>query len=152
MWFWVVVIVLMIGAVTVLLVGSGTSMSDAYDDRPDQAIPVGRPLTADDLEEVRFTTAMRGYRMDEVDALLDRFRADLLTRESARPRSGGSVPTDQVGEDSTFAGGEVPDAPESGSEADEAKGTTTPMPTVPPSSDADVDAGGHGDSGARRDE
>jgi DivIVA domain-containing protein len=67
----------------VLLVGSGDTLSDVYEDRPDQTIPVGRPLTSDDLGDVSFTTAMRGYRMDEVDALVDRLRADLLVRESA---------------------------------------------------------------------
>jgi DivIVA domain-containing protein len=83
MWFWALVVVLVIGAVTVLLVGSGDTLSDVYEDRPDQTIPVGRPLTSDDLGDISFTTAMRGYRMDEVDALVDRLRADLLVRESA---------------------------------------------------------------------
>ncbi|HSS68075.1 MAG TPA: DivIVA domain-containing protein [Nocardioidaceae bacterium] len=85
MWVWVVVIVALTGAVVAVAVGRGGSMSEAYDDRPDTAIPSGRPLTADDLREVRFSTAVRGYRMDEVDALLARLRADLIARESASP-------------------------------------------------------------------
>lgn len=81
-WLWVLVIVVLIGAVAVLLVGSGDSMAEVYDDRPDLPVPIGRPLHSDDLLDVRFSTAVRGYRMDEVDALLARVRADLLARES----------------------------------------------------------------------
>jgi DivIVA domain-containing protein len=82
MWLWVVGIVAVVGAVTVVAVGSGAALSEVYDDRPDRTIPVGRPLRAEDLQEVTFTTALRGYRMDEVDALLARVRADLLAREA----------------------------------------------------------------------
>jgi DivIVA domain-containing protein len=85
MWLWVVGIVAVVGAVTVVAVGSGAPLSEAYEDRPDRTIPVGRPLRSDDLQEVTFTTALRGYRMDEVDALLARVRADLLAREAHEP-------------------------------------------------------------------
>jgi DivIVA domain-containing protein len=85
MWLWVVGIVAVVGAVTVVAVGSGASLSEVYEDRPDRTIPVGRPLRSDDLQEVTFTTAVRGYRMDEVDALLARIRADLLAREAHEP-------------------------------------------------------------------
>jgi DivIVA domain-containing protein len=37
-------------------------------------------MGADDLRRVRFTTAFRGYRMAEVDALLDRLSAELELR------------------------------------------------------------------------
>ncbi len=80
-WFWVVVLVLVIGAVAVVAAGRDNSMAGAYEDRPDRAIPAGRALTADDLQKVRFTSALRGYRMDEVDALIDRLAADLIARE-----------------------------------------------------------------------
>ena len=81
-WLWVLVIVVLIGALAVLLVGSEDSMAEVYDDRPDLTVPIGRPLHSDDLLDVRFSTAVRGYRMDEVDALLARVRADLVARES----------------------------------------------------------------------
>jgi DivIVA domain-containing protein len=47
-------------------------MEAAYDDRPDAVVPADGPLAADDLRRVRFSLAFRGYRMSEVDALLDR--------------------------------------------------------------------------------
>ena len=60
-------------------------MSEAYDDRPDALVPPEGPLRADDLRRVRFSLAFRGYRMSEVDALLDRLARQLDGR--ARPRS-----------------------------------------------------------------
>jgi DivIVA domain-containing protein len=81
MWFWVVVLVVIVGAVAVFAAGRDNAMAEAYEDRPDQTIPSGQPLTAEDVQEVRFSSALRGYRMDEVDALLDRIAAELSDRE-----------------------------------------------------------------------
>ncbi len=86
-WLWVVVIVAVIGGLSVVLVGRGETMAEVYDDRPDATLPTGRPLTADDLRDVRFSTTVRGYRMDEVDALLSRLQADLLAREGLEAES-----------------------------------------------------------------
>ena len=47
-------------------------MSPAYDDAPDALVPREGPITADDLRRIRFPMAFRGYRMAEVDALLNR--------------------------------------------------------------------------------
>ena len=88
-WLWVLVVVVLIGAVAVLLAGSEDSMAEVYDDRPDRTVPIGRPLHSDDLLDVRFSTAVRGYRMDEVDAFLARVRADLLARETREDASPG---------------------------------------------------------------
>ncbi|MEP6665937.1 MAG: DivIVA domain-containing protein [Nocardioidaceae bacterium] len=80
-WLWVVVLVAVLGTVAILAAGRDDAMGEVYEDRPDRGIPSGRPLTSDDLDVVRFTTAVRGYRMDEVDAFIDRLRADLMARE-----------------------------------------------------------------------
>ena len=76
-WLFAVLIVLAIGGVAVVAAGQGASLARAYDDRPDVVVPVGRPLAGDDLRAIRFTTAVRGYRASEVDALLDRLAAQL---------------------------------------------------------------------------
>ena len=34
-------------------------------------------LTPDDIDELRFDTAMRGYRMSQVDAVIDRLRREI---------------------------------------------------------------------------
>jgi DivIVA domain-containing protein len=86
LWFWVVVLVAIIGAVAVVAAGRGGSMADVYDDRPDASLPTGRPLTAEDLRTLRLNTGVRGYRMDEVDALLERLQAEMLSREADEVR------------------------------------------------------------------
>jgi DivIVA domain-containing protein len=81
LWFWVVVLVALIGAIAVVAAGRGDAMSEVYDDRPDAALPKGRPLNAEDLRSLRLTTGVRGYRMDEVDALLARLEVEMIDRE-----------------------------------------------------------------------
>lgn len=81
LWFWVVVLVALIGGIAMVAAGRGDSMAEVYDDRPDASLPGGRPLNADDLRLVRLNTGFRGYRMDEVDALLARLEAEMLERE-----------------------------------------------------------------------
>ena len=85
MWFFAVLIVLAIGGVAVVSSGIGAPLSRAYDDRPDAVVPADRPLTGTDLKAVRFSTAVRGYRASEVDALLERLAEQIdgsATRES----------------------------------------------------------------------
>ena len=55
-------------------------LADAPPDRPDLALPAGE-LRADDVAEVRFSLALRGYRMDEVDEVLERLAAELAARD-----------------------------------------------------------------------
>ena len=76
-WIFVLVIVLVAGAIAVIAAGAGGSMATEYDDRPDAVVPAEGPLSAADLKRIRFSTAVRGYRASEVDALLDRLAAQL---------------------------------------------------------------------------
>ncbi len=76
-WFFAVLIVVVMGGVVVVASGRGGAMAETYDDRPDARVPADGPLTSQDLRRVRFGTALRGYRMSEVDALLDRLAAEL---------------------------------------------------------------------------
>jgi DivIVA domain-containing protein len=88
MWFFAVVLVLAIGGVAVVAAGRGAPLARVYDDRPDAVVPEGRPLTGSDLQEVRFSTALRGYRASEVDALLERLAAQLDGSPPQAPGSG----------------------------------------------------------------
>ena len=88
MWFFAVLVVAAMGATAVAATGRLGSLSEAYDDRPDSTVPADGPLGPDDLERVRFTTALRGYRMSEVDALLDRLVAELREARGERPDGG----------------------------------------------------------------
>lgn len=84
MWFFAVLVVLALGAIAVVAAGRGTPMAPAYDDAPDALVPAEGPITAADLRRVRFPIALRGYRMAEVDALLDRLAEE---REEAEARA-----------------------------------------------------------------
>ena len=75
-WFFALLVMAVLGVVAVVAVGRGGGLEETFDDRPDPRVPAG-PLSASDLRRVRFTTAFRGYRMSEVDALLDRLARQL---------------------------------------------------------------------------
>ncbi len=51
-------------------------------DRGDVGLPADRDLRADDLDHIAFGLVIRGYRMSEVDDVLDRLR-DLLAAKDA---------------------------------------------------------------------
>jgi DivIVA domain-containing protein len=80
MWVFAILIVLAMGGVAMLAAGKGAPLAEVYDDRPDATVPADGPLGAEDLRRVRFSLAFRGYRMSEVDALLDRLASE---REAA---------------------------------------------------------------------
>ena len=81
MWFFAFVIVALLGVVAVVASGQWGNLGEVYDDRPDARVQAEGPLSSRDLASVRFTTAFRGYRMSEVDALLDRLTAELERQE-----------------------------------------------------------------------
>ena len=99
MWFFAILVVLALGGVALLAAGRGAPMVDVYDDRPDSTVPAAGPLAAEDLRRVRFSLAFRGYRMSEVDALLDRLASE---REEAAPEPAAEVaPDSSRGDDHT---------------------------------------------------
>jgi DivIVA domain-containing protein len=83
MWLFAILIVLALGGIAVVAAGRGAPMEPAYDDEPDSLVPADGPVTADDLRRIRFPLAFRGYRMGEVDALLERLAEE---REAADAR------------------------------------------------------------------
>lgn len=117
MWLWVLLVLLLIGAVGVVATGRWGQLADTHDDRPDVTVPSGRRLAAEDLRDVRLSTGLRGYRMDEVDALLDRLqselpsRAELSIREIDADQREGLAVDDEVSSDATDAD-EVRGAPD----------------------------------------
>ena len=77
---WLLLILAVLGVVGVVASGYGGGMSTPEPDRPPLGLPPG-PMHAEDLDAVRFSTAVRGYRMDQVDVVLDRLRAELAARD-----------------------------------------------------------------------
>ena len=88
-WFFAILIVLAMGGVAVFAAGRGAPLAEEYDDRPDSTVPGEGPLRPDDLRRVRFSLAVRGYRMSEVDALLDRLAHELELRDERAVDSEG---------------------------------------------------------------
>lgn len=82
-WFLCIIIVAVLAATFVVAARGGVTMTQAYDDRRDVTLPADRAVRADDLRDVRFTVGFRGYRREEVDALLARLGAEMSVRELA---------------------------------------------------------------------
>jgi DivIVA domain-containing protein len=81
------IVVVLIGVVLLLAVALLLSLTDGglrdeSVDHGDLGLP-DRTLTADDIPGLRFRTGVRGYRMQDVDAALE--RAAQALRESQRP-------------------------------------------------------------------
>ena len=95
MWLFAIMIVLAMGAIAMVASGRGGSMAPAYDDRPDLALPTDRPIGAQDLRTVRFSLAVRGYRMSDVDHLLARLATEIEDRPG--PDRGEDSPGDAPG-------------------------------------------------------
>lgn len=71
-----------IAAVALLAVGRLGELPDVEPDRAPLALPDDRPLGREDVDSVRFAVGMRGYRMDEVDDVLDRLAAEVSERDA----------------------------------------------------------------------
>ena len=80
MWFFAILVVLALGGIALVAAGRGAPLAEVYDDRPDATVPAAGPLAPEDLRRVRFSLALRGFRMSEVDALLDRVARQLEER------------------------------------------------------------------------
>jgi len=108
MWLFAVLLVLAMGGVALLAAGRGRPMSEEYGDRPDSLVPVEGPLQGEHLRRIRFSLAFRGYRMSEVDELLDRLARELDARTSseAPDEQPAEQPAEAPAED--LAGTDVP--------------------------------------------
>jgi DivIVA domain-containing protein len=65
------------------LLGRGETQPPADLDRSPVELPDDRPVTADDVRALQISVALRGYRMTEVDWLIDQFARTLEERDAA---------------------------------------------------------------------
>lgn len=76
-----VLVLLAVGAVAAVVTGRVSGgLGPATSTRPYRGLPEG-PVLASDVDAVRFSLGLRGYRMDEVDAVLDRLRDEIRERD-----------------------------------------------------------------------
>ena len=87
----VVVAVVVVFAVAATAVGRGGGL-DAAD--PDLVVPwlPDHDITPDDVAAVRFAVAFRGYRMEQVDDVLERLGQELTARDQRIAALEGSRP------------------------------------------------------------
>jgi DivIVA domain-containing protein len=79
--FHLLILLIVLGAVAALAAGKVRGgMPEPTSTRPDVALPT-EDVTPEDVDAVRFSVGFRGYRMDEVDDVLDRLGADIGARD-----------------------------------------------------------------------
>ena len=76
----VVAALLFVGAS--VLMGRGETQPPAEPDRSPVELPDDRPVTGDDVRGLRISVTARGYRMTEVDWLLEQFAEALDQRDA----------------------------------------------------------------------
>jgi len=75
-WFIALLAVAVIGLAWVAASGKLGEFGRIEADRPPLVLPES-PLTAEDLNQVKFAIVPRGYAMDQVDAVMERLRDQL---------------------------------------------------------------------------
>ncbi|HEV2634729.1 MAG TPA: DivIVA domain-containing protein [Actinocrinis sp.] len=111
-WFQLVVVLLLLAAVGWLAVGGGGHMSEPVPDRADLALPGGRQVAARDLDQVRFSVGLRGYRMEEVDDVLDRLAREVDARDRRIAElEGRSEASPLAGDGDEYADGDAGSGP-----------------------------------------
>jgi DivIVA domain-containing protein len=81
-WFLLIALVSVVAAVALAVLGDGGVLSNAEPDGLHDPLPVDRPLGQADVDALRLPAALRGYRMSEVDDVLDRLSAELTERDA----------------------------------------------------------------------
>lgn len=82
--FWLIVaaMAVVVGGAALVALGGGGVLPEAVHDRIAARLPQERPLKREDVDGIRLPMALRGYRMDEVDDVLDRLGAELSYRDA----------------------------------------------------------------------
>ncbi|WP_437075305.1 DivIVA domain-containing protein [Streptomyces sp. enrichment culture] len=83
--FLVLALAVVVGAVTLAVVGGGEGdgpLPEAAPERLRDTLPTDRPVHRADIDALRFPLAARGYRMADVDDALSRLGAELAEREA----------------------------------------------------------------------
>ena len=71
-----------LGLVSAVAIGRlGGGLDAPVSSLPSQGLPEG-DVTEADIQQIRFAPALRGYRMDEVDAVVDRLTEELRRRDA----------------------------------------------------------------------
>jgi DivIVA domain-containing protein len=78
----VLVLLAVLGGIAVVASGRGTRLEPEAPDRAPYGALEDGDIERADVDRLRFSLAFRGYRMDEVDAVLDRLATELADRDA----------------------------------------------------------------------
>lgn len=78
----VLVMVAVVFGVGALATGRAAGLQPTESGRPPMGLPEGGALVPEDLHRLRLGVGVRGYRMDDVDTVLDRVAAELAARDA----------------------------------------------------------------------
>ena len=81
LYFQFLVVAAVFGAIAWVAAGRGGGLDDPRQDRPEPALADDRQLGKEDIDGARFAVGFRGYRMDQVDRLLDRLASEIEHRD-----------------------------------------------------------------------
>ncbi|MGQ4512172.1 DivIVA domain-containing protein [Streptomyces sp. DW26H14] len=83
-WFLLIAMVVVIGAVTMAVLGGGDRavLPETAPQRLVDPLPETRPVSSADIDAVRLPVTVRGYRMTDVDDVLGRLGAELAERDA----------------------------------------------------------------------
>lgn len=106
--FLMIALVVVVAAVTLAVIGGGSEavLPEAEPDRVADGLPETRPVVREDIDALRLPVAPRGYRMAEVDDVLERLAAELAERDEriaqlaaavTRANAAATVPEDAPG-------------------------------------------------------
>ena len=106
-----------------LLMGRGETQPPLELDRSPVELPDDRPVLADDIRALRLSAAFRGYRMTEVDWLIDQFAqilderdAEIAALEAQLHPDADAAPKEPAEGAGSVAGSVVEPAPEPAAE------------------------------------
>ncbi|MFD7443603.1 DivIVA domain-containing protein [Streptomyces sp. NPDC059909] len=83
-WFLLIAMVVVVAAVTLAVVGGGERavLPEVAPEHLVDPLPAARPVGRADIDALRLPVAPRGYRMADVDDVLDRLSAELAERDA----------------------------------------------------------------------
>lgn len=96
--FLLIALVVVVAAVTLAVAGGGSEavLPEAEPDRVSDGLPENRPVVRADIDELRLPVAPRGYRMAEVDDVLERLAAELAERDARIAELSAAAPAAPV--------------------------------------------------------